>query len=145
MCLSKSCFYIPFVDFTIHHFHVIAKELSANSQFIPYFTKALEYKIEDSKFEGLHGGKLVIQMLLEWEKAFVRLKNEEESTTAVNHVQKQLDEGPRRVLARKLLEISLKCCLEDDSHQEMEVRKFFLKLAKSWTFMVSNNTLEALL
>ena len=106
---------------------MIAEELSANSQFIPYFAKALGYKMEDPMFGGLYGGKLVIQMLLEWEKVFVREKQKEETTRAETHVQKQLDEGPRRVLARKLLEISQKFSLEDE---ESELKKFFLKLAK---------------
>lgn len=95
------------------------KAFSAKPHCIPRLAEVLECRTDEAEFKDLEGGTLVMQMLLQWLRAYKKEKGS---------AQRQLDEGPRKALARKLVE-SINASLEGPDETEL-----FLKLAKKLDF-----------
>ena len=95
------------------------KAFSAKPHCIPRLAEVLGCRTDEAEFEDLEGGTLVMQMLLQWLRAYKKEKGS---------AQRQLDEGPRKALARKLVE-SINASLEGSDETEL-----FLKLAKKLDF-----------
>lgn len=103
---------------------IVKAVVSTNLQYVSQLAEVLGYT-DNERFKGFEGGTLVMQMLLDWLKTY----NEEQKASA-------LDEGPRKALARKLVEksCSLNSCADLSSPpdtEEKEQARFFLKLARN--------------
>lgn len=108
---------------------IVKAVVSTNLQYVSQLAEVLGYTDNES-FKGLEGGTLVMQMLLDWLKTY----NEEQKASA--SLRMPLDEGPRKALARKLVEksCSLNSCTDLSSSpdtEEKEQARFFLKLARN--------------
>lgn len=98
----------------------ITEEFASHPELIPEFAEVLGYKIDDPKFGGSEGGKLVLQMLLDWDRMYTK--------------QNQSEKRARKIMARYLMELATtssgEAAIEAQTLEQKERYDFFFKLAR---------------
>ena len=85
--MHVSLFFVSSIDLTYFQKNYIAQEAESHPELIPDLFEVLGCQKDDPKYKKLKGGTLVMQMLIDWEKAHNANNQKEEA---------------RRALARKL-------------------------------------------